>query len=211
MGNRARIITKKRDLCVYLHWNGGRDSVEAFLKYCELKGYPSPERDSYGWARLCQVIGNFFGGTYSVGIDVCEHLSTEDNGIYVIEDWEIVDRITSPYFHGEQNVYPLDEMLIDIDEQQPEQFGEEYLTAKVTPRDELKIGDTVIIYDEREGKCTKYEIYKQCPYLEYDFSDNMHPRKYYPLMIDRVPGNEHNDPDRHYRNKLTDATYRVVA
>lgn len=31
MGNRAIITTKKRDLGVYLHWNGGRDSVGAFL------------------------------------------------------------------------------------------------------------------------------------------------------------------------------------
>ena len=37
MGNRAVITTRSKDIGVYLHWNGGRDSVEAFLKYCELK------------------------------------------------------------------------------------------------------------------------------------------------------------------------------
>ena len=31
MGNRAVITTEKKDLGIYLHWNGGRDSVEAFL------------------------------------------------------------------------------------------------------------------------------------------------------------------------------------
>ena len=33
MGNRAIITTKDCDLSLYLHWNGGRDSVEGFLAY----------------------------------------------------------------------------------------------------------------------------------------------------------------------------------
>lgn len=49
MGNRAIITTKKRDLGVYLHWNGGRDSVGAFLEYCELRGFRAPDGDTYGW------------------------------------------------------------------------------------------------------------------------------------------------------------------
>ena len=39
MGNRAVITTENKKIGIYLHWNGGRDSVEAFLKYCELKNY----------------------------------------------------------------------------------------------------------------------------------------------------------------------------
>ena len=76
MGNRAVITTKENfdnnGIGIYLHWNGGYDSVSAFLKYCELKGHRSPDTDCYGWARLCQVIGNFFGGTTSIGIDVID-------------------------------------------------------------------------------------------------------------------------------------------
>ena len=134
MGNRAVItaskeidIQKSKDIGIYLHWNGGRDSVEAFLKYCELKGYRPPDKDNYGWARLCQVIGNFFGGTASVGIDNCCNLDCDnyDNGVYIIEDWKIVGR---KYHSGaERNNYDLAEMLIGIDESQPlkEQLGEE--------------------------------------------------------------------------------------
>ena len=89
MGNRAVITTKagwqdkEHNLGVYLHWNGGRDSVEAFLKYCELKDFRSPDKDCYGWARLCQVIGNFFGGGLSVGIDTVNRLDCDnwDNGV----------------------------------------------------------------------------------------------------------------------------------
>src|SRR6056297_3498572 len=84
MGNRAVITTENKKVGIYLHWNGGRDSVEGFLKYCELKGYRTPESDNYGWARLCQVIGNFFGGEYSVGIDIYENCDADnyDNGVY---------------------------------------------------------------------------------------------------------------------------------
>jgi len=32
MGNRALIEFDNLDLSVYLHWNGGRDSVETFLE-----------------------------------------------------------------------------------------------------------------------------------------------------------------------------------
>lgn len=126
MGNRAVITTKQGwenpndNLGIYLHWNGGRDSVEAFLTYCKMQGYRSPEYDNYGWARLCQVIGNFFGGSLSVGLDVVSRLDCDnwDNGVYIIEDWQIVDR---KCFEGkEQQNYDLIEMLNDINSQMPE-------------------------------------------------------------------------------------------
>ena len=124
MGNRAVITSKENfennGVGIYLHWNGGYDSVSAFLKYCELKGYRSPTDDNYGWARLCQVIGNFFGGSTSIGIDTVDKLDCDnyDNGVYIIEGWEIVDR---KYFTGsEQMNYELEEMLADIDESMPE-------------------------------------------------------------------------------------------
>ena len=98
MGNRAVICTEDKTLGVYVHWNGGRDSVEAFLLYCKMKGYRCPENDNYGWARLCQVIGNFFGGIYSVGIDRYDRLDTDngDNGTYIIKDWRIVGKEFEP-------------------------------------------------------------------------------------------------------------------
>ena len=127
MGNRAVITTSEKEIGVYLHWNGGRDSVSAFLMYCKLKGYRSPETDCYGWARLCQVIGNYIGGEYSLGIDTYNRLDTDngDNGTYIIKDWEIVGR---EFFTGEeQDSYGLEEMLLEINKSQPikEQLNEE--------------------------------------------------------------------------------------
>ena len=156
MGNRAVITSKENfennGVGVYLHWNGGYDSVSAFLKYCEIKGYRTPDKDDYGWARLCQVIGNFFGGSTSVGINVVNKLDCDnwDNGVYIIENWKIVDR---KYFNGnEQMEYEMEEMLMEIDKRMPvkEQIGE-YLKAKEIPVNELNVGDTVFIkeYDEK--------------------------------------------------------------
>lgn len=133
MGNRAVITTKDKKIGVYLHWNGGRDSVEAFLKYCELKGYRTPESDCYGWARLCQVIGNYFGGGLSIGIDEYSRLDKDngDNGVYIIENWQIVDRLFINW--PEQNEYNLVEMLKSINARQPkdEQLPDEEIEAAI--------------------------------------------------------------------------------
>lgn len=128
MGNRAVITTADKRIGVYLHWNGGRDSVEAFLAYCKLKGYRPPEQDNYGWASLCQVISNFFGGNgLSIGIDEFEKLDYDNwnNGTYIIKNWEIVGReYISKDFElcefEEQQEYNLFEMLVDINNSQPE-------------------------------------------------------------------------------------------
>lgn len=111
---------------IYLHWNGGRDSVEGFLKYCELRGFRNPEFDNYGWARLTQVITNYFGGELSVGVDLCKNLDCDnfDNGVYLIKDWKITGRMYAPT--KEQKEYKLLEMVVDIDSAQPriDQLGE---------------------------------------------------------------------------------------
>lgn len=140
MGNRAVITTRENfnndGVGVYLHWNGGRDSVQAFLTYCKMKGYREPTSDNYGLARLCQVIGNFFGGELSIGIDKCSHLDYDnyDNGTYIIDGWDIVDR---EYFNGnEQYNYDLYEMLCDIDNAQPtrEQLGANKIKEMINNR-----------------------------------------------------------------------------
>jgi len=148
MGNRAVITTEDKKIGIYLRWNGGRDSVEPFLAYCKLKGYREPENDCYGWARLCQVIGNYTGGSTSIGIDTLDSLDCNnyDNGMYIIKGWEIVGRM---YSHGEQSHYDFKEMLISIDEAQPEneQLGKEFLQADIVDSSNLKVGDVVFLQD----------------------------------------------------------------
>ena len=148
MGNRAVITTKENwknnGVGVYLHWNGGITSIKCFLEYCKLKGYRPPETDCYGWARLCQVVGNFFGGGYSVGVDTLSNLDCDngDNGTYIIENWEIVDR---KYECGCVDDYDTTEFLIAIDEKMPEceQLSEDFITADTIATEDLKLGDVI--------------------------------------------------------------------
>lgn len=121
MGNRAVITTKQKDLGVYLHWNGGRDSVEPVLTYCRIKGYRNPNEDIYGWARLCQVLGNCLGGGLSLGINTYGKLDVNngDNGVYIIdENWNIASR--EFFKRQEQQEYDFLETLIEINSSQPE-------------------------------------------------------------------------------------------
>lgn len=99
MGNRAVITTapySDDNVGIYVHWNGGRASVEGFLKAAKELDYRSPGFDrSYALAGLAGLIWSYLGTDgLSVGIDLCKNLDTEgDNGVYLIDgDWEIVGR-----------------------------------------------------------------------------------------------------------------------
>lgn len=133
MSNNALITSTNKDLAVYVHWNGGRDSVEAYLDYCHMHHFRSPETDSYGYARLCQVLGNFFGPDgLSVGVEPYpgdRAADDYDNGIYVIENWQIVNRY--PLLPREQKTHNHLELLKAIDERQPEamQLGYDYILS----------------------------------------------------------------------------------
>lgn len=177
MGNRAVITTRNgfsnNGTGVYLHWNGGRDSVTAFLTYCKLKGYRSPTDDpTYAWARFCQVVGNFFGGSTSIGVGRVDRLDCDnyDNGTYIVEKWDIVDREYFKDEWGEQNEYDLEEMLIAIDEAQPvkEQLGANVIKAMLHPieyKDAIEsvgIGTCVAVRDWSD----KLGVFKVCGFGE---------------------------------------------
>lgn len=173
MGNRAVITDKERSIALYLHWNGGRDSVESFVEYCRLKRYREPGRDSgYAFARLSQVVGNFFKGTLSVGVmpytdDESMARMADDNGVYVLDGWEIVDRVYPWEDFLEQDRYSRSDMLRAIDKRQPpaEQLGD-FLDAVYALPSELSVGDRVWVYDE--FRCYEGEFaagYKLCTVL----------------------------------------------
>ena len=131
MGNRA-VITIKEDntpkedwRSLYLHWNGGRDSVEPLLHVAKLYGVRCQADPSYAIARLSQIMGNYFGGTYSVGVGTYKQyeLFDIDNGVYVVQDWEIVDREFEPPY--EQREYDFNEMVAEIRSKNDQIFGYE--------------------------------------------------------------------------------------
>lgn len=87
MGNRAVLTFDKKptsnSLGLYLHWNGGPESVLAFVTAADRLGVRDGD---YGLARIAQIVGNYFGGTLSLGIGKLKTLDcTGDNGVYKIE------------------------------------------------------------------------------------------------------------------------------
>lgn len=212
MGNRAFITTENKELGIYLHWNGGYDSVSAFLKYCELRRFRSPEVDGYGWARLAQVISNFFGREgLSIGIE--KYTTDEgmvgmadDNGVYVIKKWEIVDRVYPWDGFTEEMKYDLDGMLQEIDDAQPkdQQLGRDFLNAEIVPVEDLRVNDTVFVMSfDGWHKKTVVEIGG-------DRFVNGHYVNGFP-MVDECPSNDWVDARDNINNYLCEKTYRRVA
>ena len=94
MGNRAVITTspfKRGNIGIYVHWNGGRESVEGFLKAARDLDYRTPGSDpDYALAGLAGLIWSFLGTDgSSVGLGTCDQLDC-DNGTWLIgDDWSI--------------------------------------------------------------------------------------------------------------------------
>lgn len=129
MGNRAVITTKENfennGVGIYVHYCGDLESIEAFLTYCKIIGARQPEDDDYGWATLSRVIGNYFGDTTGIGINVINQLDTinSDNGTYIIKDWQVVDRYYSEGLKSNITYEELIDKLLDIDSCQPKPLG----------------------------------------------------------------------------------------
>ena len=113
MGNRAVIRIDGQGSGIYLHNNGGLDTIKPLLDVAREYGIRG---DDYGIARLAQMIGNFFGGILSVGVAPLDRLDQDncDNGTYVVDsNFNIIERL---YFDNqqEQNHWDYDEMKAHI-------------------------------------------------------------------------------------------------
>lgn len=114
MGNRA-VITASTEFdapAIYLHWNGGRDSVEGFLKVAREKGFDVTTAE--GWDQFAQFIAEHFFNC-DVGRTVYREpygrtdKDNGDNGVYLVDDnWNIWSRLHEP--RNEQQVYNSDEV-----------------------------------------------------------------------------------------------------
>ena len=132
MGNRAVIgfiskegIKNKDSVGIYLHWNGGRDSVEGFLATAKQYGVRTDE--DYGVARLIQIIANTLGGTLSLGVDQIKNLDCDnyDNGLYWVDhNFDIVGREYNT--NEEQTEYPLEDFIKHCKKANDSHFIEKY-------------------------------------------------------------------------------------
>jgi hypothetical protein len=107
MGNRAVITFDTHDKapCIYLHWNGGRASVDAFLAAAKHQGITLPDDMSITQAKihamdaLAKMIAErFFNCEVGVNVYRQEYGKSDrdnwDNGTYVIDPyWDITQRL----------------------------------------------------------------------------------------------------------------------
>lgn len=102
MGNRAVIVKAsdmgKQSKCLYLHWNGGKASVKAFLQAAKHLGLDASSPDFL--EELGHLVaGTFFGvelGQKNIYLQAYGRADKDnfDNGVFVIDDdAKIVDRI----------------------------------------------------------------------------------------------------------------------
>jgi len=91
MGNRAVLSIGKRrsaeNVAIYVHWNGGRASIEGFLLATKAIMNSRGEDSLYATARLIETIGNFFEGNTSFGVGLQENFDCDngDNGMYLVD------------------------------------------------------------------------------------------------------------------------------
>ena len=121
MGNRAVIVfdefkPESEAAAIYVHWNGGRGSIEGYLKATRILMGGRLGDESYARARLFQVIGTFLGGCLSFGMGETRSLCGQgDNGVFIIDsktmtikgraewdaDWEEDDEYDTNEFANE--------------------------------------------------------------------------------------------------------------
>jgi hypothetical protein len=117
MGNRAVIAFDKFDQDngqgVYLHWNGGRDSIESFLYFVRSD---TPLIQEQGVDKLLLALNVFGVSAHEIKVEPLLHLDCDnyDNGVYVVDTntWEITDRVFK--CREEQDSYDRETFMRDI-------------------------------------------------------------------------------------------------
>ena len=96
MGNRGVMTFVDENnteyVSIYMHWNGGVESIKAFLDYAKEVDVRGSD-PSYAAARVTQIAANFMGGTLSVGLGHSSQLDCDngDNGQYIVRNLEIIE------------------------------------------------------------------------------------------------------------------------
>lgn len=143
MGNSAVIVKQGSSEGVYLHWNGGRDSVEPIVWYAH--NFITDEEELQAIYNVCKWCGlNPYRG--KMELQDCDN---GDNGVYIVEDGKIIGRV---YNHGEeQDNYDFNEFVCSLNEEMPgyyrvdKNFLLQYLASKEVNRKDVKDGDYLYV------------------------------------------------------------------
>ena len=154
MGNRAFIAHQSAPNGIYLHWNGGMDSIKPLLDYCALVDpYGGFNEGVGGLVTFVTVANNMLGSSIHIE-DNSASLMLEDNGTYWVEGWEIVGRETPEYFTQEQDSHDYWDMMMAIATHQPRarQIPLKVITSEVATKDNIHDAERVLYRDYDEWK-----------------------------------------------------------
>lgn len=154
MGNRAVIIEKGKLKGVYLHWNGGRDSIKPILFYCANFMKEDDALDTFEF--VCKCIGFEPKAFENYNVTDCNN---GDNGVYIIDDkYEIIGRMYAPI--KEQNEYDFVEFLLGIDKEMPKHYrkGKDFILKYLSliRSDELDIDFDINMQTLNKGSVIYY-------------------------------------------------------
>lgn len=118
MGNRAVITTLGNQKGIYIHWNGGRDSVEPVLWYCK-NIMPKTRFAQTDLDKIAFVLDLL---DFNPEVDDINRLDCDnyDNGVYIVKNFEIVGRLFKRY--EEQDSHNFTEFVMWINEHMPKKW-----------------------------------------------------------------------------------------
>lgn len=96
MGNRCLITNKDKKIAIYQSWNGGRDSIEPLLRVAKYEYKKNPHKFGFEeFKAILDISKKVFDG------EICDYKSNQyiasDNGVYVIENFQIIERLNNRY------------------------------------------------------------------------------------------------------------------
>lgn len=181
MGNRAVITTLGNEKGIYIHWNGGRDSVEPILWYCKnlMPKTNFTHSDLERIAFVMELVG------LNPEMDDVNKLDCDnyDNGVYVVKNYKIVGRLFMRY--DEQKTYNFTEFVMWINEHMPRKWqkSEEEILKTMC----LELPD----YCNADGK-TDFDLFME--------SQNVGDEVYYEGTFHKIIGR--NDSDNYVNGSV---------
>lgn len=117
MGNRAVITKLGSEKGIYLHWNGGMDSVKPIVWFAH--NFIKDEEELDAINSVCKFYG------LNTCYDNVNKLDCDnyDNGVYLVDNGEIIGRV---YNHGEeQDNYDFNEFVCSLNESMPKCYRQD--------------------------------------------------------------------------------------
>lgn len=156
MGNRAVITKLGSEKGIYLHWNGGMDSVKPIVWFAKHFIFDMEELDAINFVAKCWGLDPDYRNASELD---CNNY---DNGVYIVNNGVIIGRVYAP--SKEQDSYDFDEMVDSLNSAMPKNYRKsrefvlKYLASeslkdewgnidKEKFRDKVHIGSEVLVHE----------------------------------------------------------------